>query len=97
MIREYRAVPFSADPVLLDRIAGVVRDSATELGAAAPASGVDAGPSTAMVNETVAELMRAAAGLVETTNTMAGDLHANRNTYVSTEDTNVGLFNQVDR
>ncbi|QUG99813.1 hypothetical protein HUO13_02455 [Saccharopolyspora erythraea] len=85
------------DPATIDRLAGVVQDSTGSLKGAAPAPGADAGPSTAAVAETVAELMRAAAGLTELTTKMADDLHANRSTYASTEDNNIGIFNQVQR
>lgn len=88
---------FRTDPALIDRLAGVVQDSTTGLNGAAPAPGADAGPSTAAVAETVAELMRAAAGLAEMTAKMTDDLHANKTTYASTDDANTGLFGQLSR
>lgn len=80
------------DPEIIDRLAGTLRSATDRLAAAKPAPGADAGPSSAAVAETVAHLMRATAGLLETTAKTADDLHANKATYASTEDVNVGLF-----
>ena len=80
------------DPAAIDGLAGTLHAATGRLAAAKPAPGADAGPSSAAVAETVAQLMRAAAGLLKTTAKTADDLHANKATYAGTEDANVGLF-----
>lgn len=85
-------VTIRTDPATIDRLAGTLRAATSRLAAAKPAPGADAGPSSAAVVETVAHFMRAAAGLQETTTKAADDLNANKATYASTEDANVGLF-----
>lgn len=83
------------DPAAIARLAGELDTSLDRLKAARPAPGTDAGPSTPAVTETVAQLMRAAAGLTQTTATAAGDLQTNKATYSNVEDHNTGLFNRI--
>lgn len=84
------------DPNEIGAMAEDLRRSTDRLGAAKPAPDADAGPSDAAVSATVAELMRAAAGLAETTSKTAGDLDANKVTYATTEDENVGRFGRIN-
>lgn len=83
------------NPDSIARLSGEIDTSTSRLKAARPAPGADAGPSTAAVTTTVAQLMRAAAGLAETTAKTADDLQANKTTYANVEDHNTGLFNRI--
>lgn len=83
------------DPAAIGRLAGELDTATNGLTRAHPAPGAGAGPSTPAVMETVAQLMRAAAGLADTTATTAEDLQANKATYANVEDSNVGLLNRV--
>lgn len=83
------------DPAALSRLAGEIDTSLDRLKAARPAPGADVGPSTPAVMETVAQLMRAAAGLTQTTAMTANDLQANKATYANVEDHNTGLFKRI--
>lgn len=84
-----------ADPAAIGGLAGDLRGSTDRLGATKPAAEADAGPSSAAVSATVAELMRTAAGFAETTNKTADDLDLNKATYASTEDSNVEELGQA--
>lgn len=83
------------DPEALGGLASDLRGSTDRLGATKPAAEADAGPSSAAVSATVAEFMRTAAGVAEAASKTAGDLDANKATYASTEDDNVGLLGQA--
>lgn len=85
-----------ADPAFIGGLGDELDQSMRALADAKPAPGADAGPSTAAVGATVAELMRAAAGLAETTAKTADDLHSNKHTYATVEDENVGLFGKIE-
>lgn len=83
------------DPAALARLAEDINTSINGLTRAQPAPGADAGPSTPAVTETVAQLMRADAGLTDTTAKTAEDLQANTTTYATSEDHNTGLLNHI--
>ncbi|GAA0503069.1 hypothetical protein GCM10011581_27000 [Saccharopolyspora subtropica] len=83
------------DPATLAELAGGIERSTDELGKAQPLPPGDAGPSSAAVSATVADLIRAAAGYVETVHRGAADLHANKATYIDTDDGNAGMFEQL--
>lgn len=83
------------DPADVARLAGEIDTSMDGLTRAQPAPGADAGPSTPSVTEAAAQLMRADAGLAETTATMVDDLQANQATYADVEDHNTGLLNRI--
>lgn len=83
------------DPAALGQIADGLERSTESLGAAKPAPEADAGSSSAGVSATLAELMRAAAGLVETTSTTADDVHHSAHTYADTDHSNAGQINQI--
>ncbi len=85
------------DPATLARLAGELERSTDELGKAQPLPPADAGPSSAAVSATVADLLRAAAGYVETAHRGAADLDANKADYASTDDANSGLFDKLGR
>ncbi|EQD83802.1 hypothetical protein N599_23365 [Saccharopolyspora erythraea D] len=71
--------------------------STTELGKAQPLPPADAGASSAAVSATLADLMRAAAGYVETVHKGAADLDANKADYAATDDSNSGMFRDLGR
>lgn len=83
------------DPAALGRLAGEIDMSMDGLTRAQPAPGADAGPATPAVMETVAQLMRAAAGLIETSATTVADLQANKTTYAGVEGHNTGLLGEI--
>lgn len=83
------------DPAALDQLAGDLERSTEPLGTAKAAPEADAGPSSAAISATLAELMRAAAGLVETTSTTAENVHRSAHTYASTDQSNAGQINQI--
>ncbi|MER5390946.1 hypothetical protein [Saccharopolyspora sp. NPDC002686] len=85
------------DPANLSELAEGIERSTEELGKTQPLSPADAGPSSAAVAATAADLLRAAAGLVETVHKGAADLDANKTTYSGTDDTNAGMFDQLGR
>jgi hypothetical protein len=85
------------DPAKLSELAGGMERSTDELGKVQPLPPGDAGPSSAAVSATVADLMRAAAGYVETVHKGAVDLDANKVTYSGADDTNSGMFEQLGR
>ncbi|MGP4019843.1 hypothetical protein [Saccharopolyspora sp. 5N708] len=85
------------DPVKLSEIAGSIERSTDELAKAQPLPPGDAGPSSAAVSATVADLLGAAAGYVETVHRGAADLDANKATYSGIDDSTAGMFDQLGR
>lgn len=88
-------VSLQVSPETLAELAGELERSSNELAHTRPAPEADAGPSGPAVNATLAELMRAAAGLVEETTKTAGELHAGKGTYVNTDQSNADQIHQV--
>lgn len=86
---------FRVDPATIDALAADLDTATRKLAEGKPAPEADAGPSSAAVTATVAELMRTAAGLVEVTSKAAGDLRANKMTYAGTDESNEGMFSQL--
>ncbi|WP_433870099.1 hypothetical protein [Saccharopolyspora sp. CA-218241] len=76
-------------------MAGDLEQSTEALGEARPLPPADAGPSSAAVSATAADLLRAAAGYVEVAHRGAADLDANSADYASTDDANSGLFQRM--
>ncbi|QUG99737.1 hypothetical protein HUO13_02025 [Saccharopolyspora erythraea] len=85
------------DPAKLGEMAGGLQRATDDLSKARPLPPGDAGPSSAAVSATVADLLRAAAGYVETAHRGAADLDANKADYSSTDDDNSGMFRQLGR
>ncbi|SFS93022.1 hypothetical protein SAMN05660874_04280 [Saccharopolyspora flava] len=85
------------EPSRLGVMAGDLERSTDELGSAQPLPPGDAGPSSAAVSATTADLLRVAAGFVETVHHGASDLDANKATYSGADDGNAGMFEQVGR
>lgn len=83
------------DPASLSQLASDLEGSGGALGAAKAMPEADAGASSAAVSATVAELTRAAAGLVETTSKGADAVHASAQTYADTDRSNAGQMSQV--
>ncbi|WP_092923194.1 hypothetical protein [Actinopolyspora alba] len=85
-----------ADPAFIAELGNELERSTEGLRNRIPAPRADAGPSTQAIAATVAEVLRAAAGLTETTFDTADDLHANRATYATVEDDNTGRFEGLE-
>ncbi|WP_243789895.1 MULTISPECIES: hypothetical protein [Saccharopolyspora] len=83
------------DPETLAALAGELEQSSSKLAHAQPAPEADAGPSGPAVNETLAELMRAAAGLAEETAKTADALHSGKAVYLDTDAANADQINQI--
>jgi uncharacterized protein YukE len=85
------------DPAKLAQIADRIERSTDELRNTQPLPPGDAGPSSAAVSATAADLIRAAAGYVETVHKGAADLDANKATYSDTDDGNAAMFEGLGR
>lgn len=83
------------DPAALDHLASDLERSSSHLGATKPPPEADAGASSAAVSATMAELLRAAAGLVETTSKTADGVHTSARTYADTDEANAGKINKI--
>lgn len=83
------------DPAALDQLASDLTRSTEPGGTAKPAPEADAGSSSAAISATLAELMRAAAGLIETTSTTADNVHRSAHTYADTDQSSAGQIKQI--
>lgn len=97
VIKERGHVEVRIDPAKLAEMSGSLERSTDEMGKVQPLPPGDAGPSSAAISATVADLLRSAAGYVETVHRGAGDLDANKATYSGTDDANAGMFGQLGR
>lgn len=82
-------------PETLAALAGELERSGEKLAHAKPAPEADAGPSGPAVNATLAELMRAIAGLAEETSKAADDLHSGKADYANTDANNADQISQI--
>lgn len=82
-------------PEMLSALADELERSSDTLAHAQPAPEADAGPSGPAVNATLAELMRAAAGLAEETSKTADALHSGKALYLDTDAANADQINQI--
>lgn len=82
-------------PETLAPLADGLEGSSDKLTRSKPAPEADAGPSGPAVNETLAELMRAAAGLIDETSRTADDLRSGKASYADTDASNADEIHQI--